>query len=207
MLATDNESKLFSHSGSICLNPVAYKTDKYSTAQHLYFLSDEKIKEGHWVIKNNKLVKYELYRNDLLQGKIIATTNPELKVLNKERQILKDAGKRMREEALGKATEYDPLPKPPDSFIQHYVEEYNKGNIITEVMVEFEEICCGMIANKADCCDKLSYKLKIAPDNTIIIKPVIEDWNGVFEAWKLTNDLSPFRQWLEENYNPPTKKK
>ena len=30
------------------------------------------------------------------------------------------------------------LPKPSDSFISKYIEEYNRGNIITDVLVEYE---------------------------------------------------------------------
>ena len=30
------------------------------------------------------------------------------------------------------------MPQTPKSFIQKFIEEYNKGNVITEVMVEYE---------------------------------------------------------------------
>ena len=31
------------------------------------------------------------------------------------------------------------LPKPSDSFISKYIEEYNNGNVITNVLVEYEQ--------------------------------------------------------------------
>ena len=34
-----------------------------------------------------------------------------------------------------------PLPKPSKQFIEKYIEEYNKGEIITNVLVEYEEWC------------------------------------------------------------------
>lgn len=53
------------------------------------------------------------------------------------------------------------LPKPSDSFISKYIEEYNKGNIISDVLVEF-------VAPTA----KDWNTLKVDSNNTITIKKI-----------------------------------
>ena len=60
------------------------------------------------------------------------------------------------------------LPQPSQQFIQKYIEEYNKGNIITDVLVEYEYL----LDDRA----VLPYwNLKVNPkDNTITIKKVKE---------------------------------
>lgn len=67
------------------------------------------------------------------------------------------------------------LPQPSQSFIENFVEQYNLGNIITDVMVEY-------ILNNEDFDDIIEkvwdddYKLKInVKDNTINIKSITSD--------------------------------
>ena len=58
------------------------------------------------------------------------------------------------------------LPKPSQSFIEKYIEKYNKGEQITDVLVEYW-------AHTEE-----HPQLKINPkDNTITIKPVKDSWN------------------------------
>lgn len=105
---------------------------------HLYILSQEDIKEGDWAYnkftKEIKQIKsnytYTLDTENLW-SKVIATTNPELLIFN---------DKDFPADIRGRA--YDPqwqLPKIPQSFIDHYITEYNKGNVITEVSVEYND--------------------------------------------------------------------
>ena len=66
------------------------------------------------------------------------------------------------------------IPKPSDSFISKYIEEYNKGNIITDLLVEYEE------GKSYSGNEGLIIKewLKINPkDNTITIKKAKDSWN------------------------------
>ena len=76
--------------------------------QHLYILSDDKIKVGDWITDTNKV--YEAPEIDAFIGfkKIIASTDISLE-----------------------------LPQIPQSFINTYIEEYNNDNIIDEVNVEY----------------------------------------------------------------------
>lgn len=105
---------------------------------HLYFTSDDEIKEGDWFIKirgtNNKPSLYREHKQAFMNSewlnssdvndcfKVIATTDTSL-LIETEFKYLKDI-----------------LPQPSPQFIAKYVEEYNKGNIIKEVMVEYEPI-------------------------------------------------------------------
>jgi hypothetical protein len=58
------------------------------------------------------------------------------------------------------------LPKPSSQFIQKFIEEHNKGNVITKVMVEYEEkedIIMGV-----NCANINDLQLKLDPKNNTI---------------------------------------
>ena len=80
---------------------------------HIYITSDEEIKDGDYYYDNIVLQvrqwKSFMIYNKLQHKKIIATTDA----------------------SLG-------LPQPSQQFIEKYIEEYNKGNVITDVLVEYE---------------------------------------------------------------------
>jgi len=166
--------------------------------QHLYFLSDEEIKEGDWYMTEIPHTIWQYDRNKGLSSgrgwnkKIIATTDKSLN-----------------------------LPHTSDSFIEKYVEEYNKGNIITEVMVEYEEIHreTDEIIGMDGLPNGLLYyecNLKINPkDNTITIRKTKDSWNreevvelmakafytdcrvwrNRYQDWEEVD----FDKWIEEN--------
>jgi len=100
-------------------SPMKNMGDSY---QHLYILSNEEIKEGDfWFdgtqIRNN----YSLHKIDGFDRKIIATTDSSL---TKEMYCV----------SSGKYQE--PLPQIPQQFIEYYISEYNKDNVISKVLVE-----------------------------------------------------------------------
>lgn len=98
--------------------------------QHLYILSDEEIKEGDYYLdEHNNIGKAfknnaGFYRNC---KKIIATTDKSLIIKNDC-----DCGATTYE---GCSQCLKQVPQLPQSFIKKFVEEYNKGNIITETKV------------------------------------------------------------------------
>lgn len=125
--------------------------------QHLYWLSDEEIKEGDWVLVYYR-DKWHLHKTSYKDAigwimigdytfdqtseykKIIATTNPELN-----------------------------LPRPSNPFLEAFVIEWNKGNKIERVLVEYLRGSAGHYDNN----DKWHWKIlgiKVAPDNTITCK-------------------------------------
>lgn len=156
-------------------------------SQHLYILSDEEIKAGYLAMNmyNNtntifKITKvladgYEgqkLNEPNIFYGlsktlkKIIATTDSSLKVFI--------------DKAYMNFGETECLPQPSQSFIEKYVEKYNKGEQITEVMVEYEneQFDTSIFGGKSEKLDLPILKLKVNPkDNTITIKPVKENWD------------------------------
>jgi len=192
--------------------------------QHLYITSDDEIKEGDKIynIEFNKIftVKsiYETVLHEqaisFLEGgignkkdckKIIATTDTSLSETHK--QLVKVS------ETTTKVI--DNLPQPSQQFVTKYIEEYNKGNVIKDVLVEYENICqCSnyiehsyRVDNK-ECSDDKGYKLKInSKDNTITIKKLKDSWNRE-EVIKLLNKFletaydgktKNYNKWIEEN--------
>ena len=188
-------------------------------AQHLYILSDEEIKEGDWVYENNLNQETKIYqilkREDRLMffrfrsvpiwldkdqhgcKKIIATT--DYLILKTSKSI----NKKQFPDII--------VPQIPQSFIEYFVEQYNKGNIITKVMVEYEEILGDEGIIKV-AFGETDFKLKIKPDNTINIKPIKDSWSrdevkhllecawngGAFWGSSKPNSHY-FEKWIEEN--------
>lgn len=179
----------------------------FHNKQHLYIISEDEIKEGNWQVNMyTKLVSQatELSINGGEEGKykkIIATTDKSL-------LIRKDKG-------LFKVGEYNSLPQISQQFIEQYITEYNKGNIISHVLVEYEEqipegITFGLHGNDEPPTEII---LKINQHNTINIK-IVKDSFSITEVRKiamdcmmygyngLPRDLTPVQgmnKWLEEN--------
>jgi hypothetical protein len=195
--------------GKVVYVPDIFKRDKDEQNQHLYILSDEPIKEGDWFLMNGCIIRQcALHKGDVLDTigglhhesvckKIIATTDRMLKI---------GGGTGKREDGIS-----IPLPQPSQSFIEHFVAEYNKGNIITKVLVEYEELLDSNSVNQMmfsgmnikDATTELN--LKINPDNTINIKPIKESWSRE-EVTTLLYSLNRDKEgnfdctkWIEEN--------
>jgi hypothetical protein len=78
------------------------------------------------------------------------------------------------------------LPEPSPAFIQKYISEYNKGNIITEVNVEVENNCIscnntGKIYNHSGSisidCVNCFLQLKVDSNNCITITKVKDSYS------------------------------
>ena len=187
---------------------------KDSTLQfwNLYIISDDEIKEGDWCIDSNAIIFQHKnhFPISIGQRKIIATTNPLLKI-----EIDGNRG-----DLLPDVSFDINLPQPSQQFIQKYIEEYNKGNVITDILVKYELISneeyFGNTVNPDNDVPYFDEKLKINPkDNTITIKKVkdsysreevIEFGNKVKEYCK--NGCKPdslhrvffeWDKWIEEN--------
>lgn len=190
--------------------------------QHLYIISDDEIKEGDYIlnIETNNIFKADsieyleshniiedfdksFYINSKYAKKIIATTDTSLQWLDESEKNPELA----RTNGLWKC-----LPQPSQQFIEKYIKEYNKGNIITDVLIEYELISneeyFGNTVNPDDDVPYFDEKLKINPkDNTIIIKKVKDSWNReevenlIYAAMKdrCYTTVSEWRKWIEEN--------
>jgi hypothetical protein len=143
-----------------------------TTTQHLYFTSDEEIKEGDWVIFDHIKIPQQIKRHfktakEEGARKIIATTDKSLKFNHKVDMIENDGYPIYHIKNNG-------IPQIPESFIKAYVEANGE---IDEVMVEYEEDICINCGRQH--CDNLACRghedideLKTADDNTVIIHSV-----------------------------------
>ena len=199
---------------------------------HLYIISDDKIEEGDWVIIDGKLIRQcsktvnengfieVIGFNAVLESackKIIATTDTSLTTCQ---------CKKVGYHKLSCKQTYN-LPEPSQSFIKVFIEEYNKGNIITDVMVEYEKHTSafnhiGKTPSKQErlrgCYDNgeqivgiwSEETLKINPkDNTITIKKVNQKGEHITAFVKAVqkefNDMNleyldfAADKWIEEN--------
>ena len=162
MLSTNEKTNIINTNKGLLYN----SNDYIGINQHLYIISDDEIKKGDWYYDNVVLQirqwKSFMIYNKLQHKKIIATTDTSLKIDNPNYDIGKLA--------------YITLPQPSQSFIQKYIEEYNKGNIITDVLVEYETYQYTINYHKDIW--KNFEKIKINPKyNTITIKKLKTNWN------------------------------
>ena len=74
------------------------------------------------------------------------------------------------------------LPQPSQQFIEKFIEEYNRGNVITDVLIEYELISneeyFGNTVNPDDDVPYFDERLKINyNDNTITVKKVKDSYS------------------------------
>lgn len=200
----------------LSFNATQYFTQDYlnelgAIAYHLYILSDDKVKNGDYVCPVNYQGVWTFQKapcplpywgNSKECQKVIATTDFSLKQFIPHM----DCNGQGCDDCLNRL-----LPQPSQSFVDKYVAEYNKGNVITEVMVEYDEL-----PNLWD--EKKEFgecKLKVNPkDNTITIKKIKDSWTRdevanlirIFRsellAEVLTGNVSGFTEnWIENNLN------
>lgn len=176
--------------------------------QHLYFLSDEEIKEGDWCIIKDHAYSKPIQVNKII-GSEVALKTDKVIVLN---QSLKDCNKIIAitdkslmqhdKTPIGENVNglWKILPQPSQLFIEKFVEEYNKGSVITEVMVEYEPI--GAYSNPKYDSD---YRLKVnSKDNTITIRKIKDSWSRdevekLCREARYTAGVIEIDKWIEEN--------
>lgn len=205
MLPTNQKSKSFTRNlvDTLYLNNEKKISTEQYIIQHLYIISDDEIKEGDWKydFKLNIIIKHGSYIDGC--KKIIATTNTSLNYIKHDDTVPYPKGEQVF------------LPQPSQQFIEKYIESYNKGEIIIDVLVEYEnyemnsivnyrgnyDFKCPNCKNNIDdlmfskqstlCnqCDKLKINSK---DNTITIKKLKYSWNKeevVELLYKITADF------------------
>lgn len=163
--------------------------------QHLYITSDEQIKEGDWYIDeslkldsgfiNIKQLKVKWGTEPINCKKIIATTDK----LNTHPNI-QDSYR------TGNC-----LPQPSLQFIQAYIEAYNTGNPIVDVMVEYEDV-----RDLDTFINVTEYKPKVDKNNYITITRCKESWSRE-EVVSLLNkavdendgDCHSLVRWIQTN--------
>ena len=167
--------------------------------QHLYILSDDAIKEGEWCEADGVIFKYneKSALADQYCQKIIATTDSSLLDNQCDGCI---AGIPLDKNNIHRA-EYPSgpmvcqrnkytLPSIPQLFIEKYISEYNKGNKIEEVMVEYHNVwnANGEAKNPGDMADTVEL-VKLNSDNTINIQSTKDSWTRE-EVVNLINQIA-----------------
>ena len=175
----------------------------------LYILSNDEIKEGDWVIdiENNILFKVkEQGHSGLLRSETDSFIKDACRKVIATNTSLK--GKWLQTCFSGEEI-YEKLPQIPFLFIQYYIEQYNLGNVITEVEIEYEiwNIFSGDHNNTPR---EISLKIN-SSDNTINIKPLKDSWtreevrllickyaeeNG--KGWLYIDNMTTDK-WIKEN--------
>lgn len=128
MIATNTKTviQLDKDYNLLSIIPLQIRNSQDYQGQHLYILSNEEIKEGDWGHYRNRIFQITKGDNELfhLAKKIIVTTDESL-------------GNMVSYLKIGKAMKgnWKALSQPSESFIKKYIEEYNKGNVITKVLV------------------------------------------------------------------------
>jgi hypothetical protein len=141
------------------------KSDRHR-ACHLHIISDEHINNNDWCYSEVDKCVYQENNSERANAcnyiwKVLAATDTLLIVPVPY--------------ITGRVGIDNVLPQIPESFLLLYIQEYNKGNIITNVTVEYEDVCCDIRVNgglhSPDCCHNSIIQLKVNPkDNTINIK-------------------------------------
>lgn len=195
------------------------------TAYELYITSNEELKENDYTIHSTfgigqvimmdhprgRQLCFHIQRKDNvgsltqclyqckddLTGSIIATTDPSLKFGDDIPGIVR----------------FKFLPQPSEAFIQAFIRNHNKENIISDITVQYEEdYQCGVDYNGEE-------KVKVdEKNNTITIKSIKDNWN-IKElrqfCWQAYIDhlskndtismayaeasLEPFNRWFNKN--------
>lgn len=161
--------------------------------QHLYFLSNEKIKEGELFIDLREKTpdKEYIYTAGLgghaefankIGKKIIVTTDISL-LKSYSEQTLND---------------FACLPQPSKEFLQAYIKAYNESKPITKVLVEMEPI--GAYCNIEYLSD---FSIKVNSSNEITIKKIKDSYTRE----EVNNILEEYRTHLDEYPSVRTSKK
>ena len=130
MLATENKKApilSYLNDKSIQYFSNEYWSNSDLTKRHLYIFSDEEIKEGDWCIETN--INSPNYNKPFIAHNEENYIN-SVRACNNYQSIKKIIASTDR--SLN-------LPEPSSSFIHKYIEEWNKGNRISEVNVLYEE--------------------------------------------------------------------
>jgi hypothetical protein len=208
MLPTDNESKLLLDSALKsnnleCLSVARKGLLNGMLNQHLYIISDDKFKAPCYVADKRGIYPITVDLDGYIGLlKVIASTDSSLETLISYDSSVEDS------------EQYKSIYSIPQLFIDKYVSEYNKGNKIEDVMVEYIDEQTYITAPNSD--EKITgyvHYLKLNPDNTINIKSVKDSWtreevvNLMWAAYKESNTIFnneeslriEFDEWIESN--------
>lgn len=209
MLPTKNKALLYTKSNGNLANHNSLATmplDSIGSNQHLYILSNDEIKDGDWYYQYNPF------------GSVIGKCDDKSPFVAKSsRYIWENKGKKIiaTTDSSVKYPERFPsfvtLPQIPQSFIEHFIDSYNKGNVISKVLVEVEGGCLNFENGICtEMCDNMFCRanLKLNQNNEISIlteqkqmfsREEVEDliWN--YKNCVNKNEFINTDNWIKEN--------
>lgn len=198
-----NWNKLYKCNEIVSDNIIDFAYDE--SYQNLYIISDDKIKDGEF----DDLLEQGLYfESDNSMIKIITTRRVKTIGMYKKIIATTDTTIKVKSEQAGDNRWVNPYLKPSDSFISKYIEEYNKGNVITDVMVEYEQK--RIYGDELDIHGHNIEIVKVNPKyTTITIKKVKDSWsreevhNLMMQAWiygesDKSMDYTIRERWIEK---------
>lgn len=162
--------------------------------QHLYIISDDEIKESDWYIDNGITANGYIIPLQLLKKYTIGMKGGEDKTgyiseskLNSCKKIIATTDSSLSKEWRDYKNDLHiyHLPQPSPQFIAKFIESYNKGEVITDILVEYDEYICKnghIMAYQTACvyphCHESNYPyLKIDRNNYITITKVKDSWS------------------------------
>lgn len=156
--------------------------------QHLYILSHDKIEEGDWrldiFIDNPKPILSDKEYNSNFTKKIIATTTNSSLYTGRYDD-------RYSNVSVGGKSLNPILPQLSKEFIKKYIDAYNSGNPITEVMVEYERMYLRGGNNK----HLDFYQPKVNYSNEISITKV----KDIYTKEEHYTDMQYYMEYCEKN--------
>lgn len=124
MLSTeDKKAPILSYLDNKSLQyfPLEYWSNSNLTKQHLYIISDEEINKGDWCV--------------MLDSAGNVFSNPQ-QYIDVKTQYINDGHRKI----IASTDKSLNILQIPEDFIKIFIKEYNKDNIITYVMIEYDEI-------------------------------------------------------------------
>lgn len=159
-------NKLHYHTGSVDGVTEQEIASGYCKPQHLYILSDDKSKEGDWFYNGEEILQCSNVTD------IIIDTQGQWSNIETSKKIIATTDKSLIKGLDSFSAKPVLLPQIPKSFINYFIEQHNKGNVITDVNVEYDTIEVPFVTG-----DGFEFVLKVNPDNTINIQPIKNSWS------------------------------
>lgn len=201
MLPNNKASKIYlADNGKLCISEYAEFSDGINQNQHLYILSDDEIKSSDWFWKPDcNMVFQAEYTPHKSCKKVIASTDESLKqtIIPDIKHFKSGVGQLSHSKEIK-------LPQPSEQFIEYFIKEYNKGNVIKEVEVEYYK-------DSDTGNNVLEWEVfKINSDNTINIKPIKDSYTRE-EVIKILYEIQKYNfdefscnhieldEWIKEN--------
>lgn len=145
--------------------------DRFKT-QHLYFLSDEEIKVGDWFLTDDRFCDIDNFGNP--QWVLLHCDKIENGWIFSHERTGEGFNPDWSKTIIATTNKSLELPEPSPEFIDKFIREYNKGNVIQNVMVEYDAY------NRSttwEYDEPEIIELKVDKNNYITITREKESWN------------------------------